>query len=109
MRLAALTVSLLPVAFANAQSPTFAPPVRLKAGDEFLGNQYAAEGKKAQERLFPSPVFHDVDGDGLADIVVGDLWGKLTVARRLPGTPATFAKEANVMGADGKVLDLQNW
>jgi hypothetical protein len=109
MRLVVLSLSVLPVASAIAQAPSFAPPVRLKAGDEFLGNKNA---DNKGERLFPSPVFHDLDGDGLADLVVGDLRGHLTVARRLPGTPgtpATFAKEEKVLGADGKIVDLHNW
>lgn len=79
--------------------PTFAPPVRLHAGDKLLG-----EG-----RLFPSPVYHDLNGDQLADLVIGDLRGHLTVAHRLAGAGAKFGKEEKVMGADGKILDLQNW
>jgi hypothetical protein len=99
MRLAALSLSLLPVANAMAQAPTFAPPVRLKAGDAFLG----------ENRLFPSPVYHDLNGDKLADIVVGDLRGHLTVAHRVAGATATFAKEDKVLGADGEIVDLHNW
>ncbi|HLQ36793.1 MAG TPA: hypothetical protein VK348_03260 [Planctomycetota bacterium] len=80
--------------------PTFAPPVRLQAGGKFLG----------ENRLFPSPVFHDMDGDGLADIVVGDLFGRLTVARRLPGDgPARYGAETKLMATDGKELDFHNW
>ena len=86
-------------ATAAAQAPTFAPPVRLQAGDRFLG-----EG-----RLYPSPVFHDLDGDGLVDIVVGDLPGRLTVAKRTAAAPAQFAKETKVLGKDGEQVDLQNW
>jgi hypothetical protein len=88
---------LLAPAAAVAQSPTFAAPVRLKAGDKFLGHG----------RLYPSPVYHDLNGDGRADIVVGDLPGRLTVAQRVDA--ATFASEQHVLGADGKQVDLQNW
>ena len=80
-------------------SPTFAAPVRLKAGDKFLGEQ----------RLFPSPVFHDVDGDGQRDLVVGDLRGIMTVALRAPGDGPTFAAETRLKDLDGKDLDFHNW
>lgn len=94
-----LPLLLFAAASAVAQSSTFAAPVRLKAGDTFLG----------QGRLFPSPVYHDLDDDGRADIVVGDLPGRLTVAYRTAAAAATFGKEAKVLGADGKQVDLQNW
>jgi hypothetical protein len=82
-----------------AQSPTFAPPVRLQAGERPLGHQ----------RLFPSPVLHDLDGDGRVDIVVGDLRGHLTVATRTSAAGTQFAAETKVNGADGKPLDFGNW
>lgn len=79
---------------------TFAAPVRLDAGDRPMG-----EG-----RLYPSPVLHDVDGDGLADVVVGDLWGKLTVARRLPGEGAPrFGAETWMKDLEGEDIDFNNW
>jgi hypothetical protein len=99
MKPAAPFVLLLAAAAAVAQSPTFAPPVRLMAGDKFLG----------QGRLFPSPVYHDLDGDGRSDIVVGDLPGRLTVALRTDAAKATFGKEEKMNGADGKQVDLHNW
>ena len=78
----------------------FAPPVRLSAGEKLLG----------VHRYFPSPVFHDVDGDGLADLVVGDLVGRLTVALRLPGPdPRAFGPESEMNAADGKPIDFHNW
>jgi hypothetical protein len=94
-----LPLILLTAATAVAQETSFAPPVRLRAGEAFLG----------QGRLYPSPVYHDLDGDRLADLVVGDLRGHLTVARRVAGATPTFAKEDKVLGADGKIVDLQNW
>ena len=79
-------------------APTFAPPVRIKAGDAFLG----------QKRLYPSPVFHDMNGDGLPDLVVGDLPGRLTVALRKAGAFA-FGPEEPVKAVDGKPIDFHNW
>ncbi len=99
MRLHDLSL-LVCAALAVAQSPNFAPPVRLMAGEVHLG----------EARLYPSPVFHDLNGDGAADIVVGDLRGHLTVAHRKgASSPAVYASEEKVLGADGKILDLQNW
>jgi hypothetical protein len=79
--------------------PTFAEPVRLKAGDKFLG----------ENRLFPSPVFHDMNGDGRADVVVGDLIGKLTVALRTGDGAPAYAAETKQQALDGKELHFGNW
>ena len=78
----------------------FAAPTRVQAGGAFLG----------EERLYPSPVLHDVDGDGLSDIVVGDLFGKVTVAYRVAGkSPAVFRIEEVLNDRDGKPLKFHNW
>ena len=82
------------------QAPTFAAPVRLKAGDAFLGG----------DRLYPSPMAHDVDGDGKLDLVVGDLRGRITIARRTDGTaPSCYAAETPMLAADGSAIDFHNW
>jgi hypothetical protein len=84
----------------EVKAPRFAAPVRLQAGAKLLG----------ASRLFPSPVFHDMNGDGLPDIVVGDLFGHLTVALRLPGDgPPRYGEESKVMAADGQPLNFANW
>lgn len=97
----ALACAALFSALGAAQAPSegFAPPVRLKAGDKWLG----------EKRLYPSPVFHDVNGDGHLDIVVGDLPGKLTVALRKPGTAMAFEAEKDLLAASGKALKFNNW
>ncbi len=79
--------------------PTFASPARIEVAGKWLG-----EG-----RLYPSPVLHDVDRDGLADLVIGDLRGHLTVALRRPGEPAVWAAETKLMASDGQLLDFHNW
>ena len=89
----ALTCSL-------AVSGELSDPVRLEAGDKLLG----------ENRLYPSPVYHDMNGDGLLDIVVGDLRGLLTVAYGMvsDGAPK-FAAEVDVKALDGELLDFHNW
>jgi hypothetical protein len=70
------------------------------AGDKLLGDG----------RLYPSPMAHDVDGDGRLDLVIGDLRGRLTVARRIAGTgPASYAAETPLQDVDGKDIDFHNW
>lgn len=78
----------------------FAAPRRIKAGDAFVG-----EG-----RYYPSPVLHDMNGDGLGDIVIGDLMGKVTVAHRVAGSDAmVFASEKPLERSDGEPLKFHNW
>jgi len=77
----------------------FAAPRRIRAGDAFLG----------EARLYPSPVLHDVTGDGLADIVVGDLPGRVTFAPRVAGETVAFGAEQPLSDRDKKPLKFHNW
>ena len=61
-------------------------------------------------RRYPSPVMHDVDGDGLADLVLGDLYGALTVSKRLTGEgPPRIGPELPLFASDGTELVFDNW
>lgn len=83
----------------DQDKPVFAKPVRILAGDAFLG-----EG-----RLYPSPVLHDINGDQLPDLVVGDLIGKVTFAPRLAGKKVRFGAEKPLEDRSGEQLKFDNW
>jgi hypothetical protein len=92
------------------QAPEAAPAARRSiefgSGTVLL----AGESRMGARRLYPSPVFHDMNGDGRLDLAIGDLWGKITVALRLPGEgPALFGPEEPLLARDGAPLDFKNW
>jgi len=76
-------------------------PIQLKVGDKAVG--YELSGR---ERLYPSPVLHDVDADGTRDLVIADLFGNLTWCK---GGKEGFGTEEVFNGADGKPLKFSNW
>ena len=86
-----------------AQQPeqaVFAEPVRIMAGDEFAG-----EG-----RYYPSPVLQDVDGDGRAHLVIGDLIGRVTYASRTSDTSkVVFDTEKPLKDRRGEQIRFHNW
>lgn len=52
-------------------------------------------------------MFHDVDGEGRVDLVVGDLMGRITVASRLDdGGPPRYGDETPRKTADGNDLEF---
>jgi hypothetical protein len=89
-----------PALASRPSEPRFAAAVRVFAGESELG----------AKRLYPSPALHDMNADGRADLVSGDLRGRITVALREagPGAPR-FAAEKPLRGRDGKDLDFANW
>ncbi|MCH2107120.1 MAG: VCBS repeat-containing protein [Planctomycetes bacterium] len=80
-------------------APKFAAPKQVMAGAELLG----------EKRAYPSPAFHDVDGDGHLDILIADLMGRVTVAHGKGTTPMTFGEEKPLLGSDKEPLDFNNW
>ena len=93
--------SLLVPAMGQSEGPEFAAPQRLKAGDAYLG----------AKRLYPSPVIQDVDGDGVGDVVIGDLMGKLTYANREIGDEGVtgFGRERPLKDRAGEGVKFHNW
>lgn len=89
------------VAAVALPAQTFEPPTLLKAGDKAIG--YELNGR---ERLYPSPVLHDVDADGARDLVIADLFGNLTWCK---GGKEGWGEEKLLNGADGKPLKFSNW
>jgi hypothetical protein len=105
MLLPSIAITLILAADPPARAPAgaeakFAPPVRLTAGDGMMGST----------RLYPSPVLHDLDGDGSAEIVVGDLFGDLTVSHRVAGDDLTkWGPPVHLTNRTGERLNFNNW
>ncbi len=79
----------------------FDPPVRLMSE--------ASPLNETEDLLYPSPVLLDIDGDKQAELVVGDLWGKLRVYKpNGQRGDLTWGKGANLQ-AQGKDLVVPNW
>ena len=73
----------------------FAPPVQLEtSGPEF------------SRMIYPTPVLHDVDGDGRRELVLGDLIGNLFVCE--PNQDGSWAGR-EPMQVEGEPLRLDNW
>jgi len=90
----------VPIAAADDPVPLFRTPVQLKAGEAMMG-----EGI-----LYPSPKLQDLDGDGVSEMLIGDLWGKLWFSKlRASGESTQWTTLEPVQTADGKPIKFDNW
>ena len=81
-----------------AVSPiTFAEPIQVIAGDEAIGG------------LYPSPTLFDIDGDGAAELVIGDLFGNIQYAERLSGDDLGAWGELKPFKTGERELKFNNW
>ena len=56
---------------------------------------------------YPSPVLHDLDGDGQSELIVGDLPGRMRYCEK--GETDLAWSKMKPMKADGEPLRLNNW
>jgi hypothetical protein len=95
---------------ASAQKQIEATPTSLPSADFESPKQiFAGDTHAGNHRLFPSPVMYDVDGDKLADLVVADLFGRVTFAKANKDNPTTFGAKQPLLAKDGKPLEFSNW
>ena len=85
---------------AEDTAPTFHAPVQLMACDSAMG-----EGI-----LYPSPKMQDLNGDGVPEMLIGDLRGQLLVAeRQSSGDSVQWSGLKPLETADGKPIKFDNW
>ncbi len=75
----------------------FADPIRVLAGGEPIGG------------LYPSPRLYDIDRDGQAELVIGDLPGNIKFAEKVPGTSLGTWGELQAFQTGDRKLKFNNW
>ena len=92
---------------ANAADASAAKATAKFAAPEML---MAAGAPMGDGLLYPSPELRDMNGDGHADIVIGDLWGNLRIATsQTDGDTISYSKLAKLKASDGTELKFENW
>lgn len=89
--------------------PRWAPPELLQAGGEVIrimaGENGSIQGPAEAKWGYTAPSVADWDGDGLLDIVVNSIWGKVLWYRNVgePGAPALAAAAPVRVAWDGPI------
>jgi hypothetical protein len=92
------TLLVAPILGAFPQGPQFEPPVRLKAGDDYV---------RVESPGFAYPCWHDVDGDGKKDLVVGQFnKGKMKVYKNQGSGKLAGGEWLQAGGATAEVPDV---
>lgn len=76
-------------------------PVRLEAGDAIIDT--GAHGGHA------GPAFADYDGDGLPDLLVGNLQGYIQLYRNVGTRKAPKFEDKGLLEVDGRPVRFNNW
>jgi hypothetical protein len=96
MTLTTILIAPLVAALAGDAKPaSFEAPIQLET-----------TGKSFSTITYPSPVLQDLNGDGKAELVIGDLFGRLyQCSLQSDGTWSARKR----MQAEGEPLELDNW
>ncbi|MFK7740714.1 MAG: hypothetical protein AB8H80_10355 [Planctomycetota bacterium] len=112
---------LLAVSAATAAATSDTAQAQRLAARGFTEGRIVMAGEQALGKglHYPSPVFRDIDEDGLTDIVVGDLVGNVYVAYGRKGAPQKdprndglsllYGPPERLKLGDGKPLRFNNW
>jgi hypothetical protein len=101
MGLPALVSALLATEGAAQSDPVLSAPQRLKAGEEWIDT--------GKEIAHAGPQLHDVDGDGLQDLVVGNFAGHFQVYRNVGTRTAPAFESRGRLKAAGVEAKVPNW
>ncbi|MSR47162.1 MAG: hypothetical protein EXS13_08865 [Planctomycetes bacterium] len=94
-------VTLIVVPWFGLGGGELAPPVRLKAGDAWIdtGDELAHAG----------PSFHDLNGDGKHDLLVGNFKGTLAHYANVGSASAPKFEARGFLQAEGQEIAIHNW
>ena len=86
---------------AEAVQNLFEPPVRLKAGNEFIdtGKYIAHSG----------PITRDLDADGKPDLLVGNFRGHFQVYMNVGTVAEPQYEDRGLLEAEGQTAKIPNW
>ena len=78
-----------------------ADPVRLKAGNEVI-DTVGSIGHAG-------PMLHDIDGDGIQDLIVGNFIGNFQIYRNTGSSREPVFESRGLLKADGETAKIHNW
>ncbi len=71
--------------------------------------QITSNGKPHEGILYPSPTVFDVDGDGADELLIGEIFGSISVSDSAEGEDSLAWGKAKKMTSGGEPIKLNNW
>ncbi|MFT7075946.1 MAG: hypothetical protein ACJA0P_001960 [Planctomycetota bacterium] len=104
-----LLTSLFLLPLGGSTLPVSLPPPA-KPGKGFHGPvALTTNGKPHEGILYPSPTVFDVDGDGVDELLIGEIFGSIKISEPLPGDDTLAWGKAQRMTTGGEPIKLNNW